>query len=215
LSEGIEQPRVAEMLQMVRHEPRTAHLPVCIISRAEDVEKSRREAQLDEFTFVFVRPYEIEALDLIINRSFAIAARQNVGRDRRVEQARQCLEWVTRLTEEGKRYEFYDLPRLQPAVETALQTGELSSLAAGILGQFGTPRSQQALIEFASEAHWPVSDRREAVKAFASAVQTRSILLTRDAILNQYRRYNGSARLDQQSQQLLSDILDILEQPPP
>ena len=215
LSEVVEQPRTFEMLQMLRHEPRTAHLPVCIISRAEDVEKLRRESQLDEFTFVFVRPYEMDSLDQIIDRSLLIAARQNVGRDQRVEQARQCLEWIARMNEAENRYEFYDLPRVQPAVETALQTGELSSLAARILGQFGSPRSQQALMEFASEAHWPVGDRREAVKAFAAAVQKRSILLTRDAIMTQYRRYNGSARLDQQSQQVLSDILDILEQPPP
>ena len=117
------------------------------------------------------------------------------------------------LNESAPAYSFYELPRLQAAVETALRTEELSAKAADVLGQFGTPRAQQTLVDFASEGSWPLASRLRALSAIASAIKRNSILLTQESILAQYRRYNSSGRLDRDTQQVLSTILDILEQP--
>ena len=53
--------------------------------------------------------------------------------------------------------------------------------------------------------------RQSAQQAFDQAVEDHRLLLKREAILLQYDRYNASANLDKQTQNILGAILDTIE----
>jgi hypothetical protein len=53
--------------------------------------------------------------------------------------------------------------------------------------------------------------RQAARDAFHVAVNKRGLLLLRTKIMQQYDRYNQSAALDKDTQQLLGSILDTIE----
>lgn len=212
VSHVLEHPRVYEFVEALRQDPMTARLPVVIIVRADEIEKVRRTAELDAHTMLFVRPYGTESLDLLLHRVNGLSQRSVVSRDQRIRHAEQALSAIARMNQDGANYRFYDLPRLEASVVLALRTSELSQKAAEVLGQFGTPRAQQSLVDFASEPSWPLADRQRAIVSLAEAIKTHGILLTKDSILAQYSRYNASERLDRDSQAVLSAILDLLEQ---
>ena len=56
-----------------------------------------------------------------------------------------------------------------------------------------------------------VTLRKSANAAFKVAVAKRGILLTKADILKQYDRYNASESLDKETQLILAEILDIME----
>ncbi len=70
-----------------------------------------------------------------------------------------------------------------------------------------------ALIQFASQTGQPLDARRAAAAAFADAIQTRGLRLSRAEILTAYDRYNASATLDADTQGVLSSLLDSIESP--
>jgi hypothetical protein len=85
--------------------------------------------------------------------------------------------------------------------------------AANVLAAFGTPTSQTALVDFASQQTRGLAERQAAAAAFAAAIKKRGLLLTQAQIAEQYSRYNASERLDRPTQELLSSILDAIEAP--
>jgi len=59
----------------------------------------------------------------------------------------------------------------------------------------------------------PIAERQVAADAFRNAVQRSGILLTTSEILQQYQRYNSSANLAKETQQVLGHVLDTIEAP--
>ncbi|HND51695.1 MAG TPA: hypothetical protein PLV92_04840 [Pirellulaceae bacterium] len=237
LSDTLESPVPRELIQAFRQDSRTRRLPVGLMAElargktnlTENTEKSQyfdrtrpmvdplvRAEQLAESDFLtdaFPRPYDSDGMAHIVKRIQAGSGRDSVTRDERLIHAARALDWMAKLLTDESRYSFYELPRQQPAVETALQTPELSSRAARVLGRFGTPRAQMSLIEVASTVTRPLADREAAASGFAEAVKRRALLLTRDEIQRQYERYNQSERLDADTQRVLGSILDTIEAP--
>ena len=82
-----------------------------------------------------------------------------------------------------------------------------------MLGHFGTPKSQTALVDFASQNTRGLADRQAAAAAFAAAVESRGLMLTQAQIAEQYARYNASETLDQPTQEVLGSLLDAIEAP--
>jgi len=108
---------------------------------------------------------------------------------------------------------YYELLPQQAAVEQALTVPALSAKAIHVLGHLGTPSAQRLLATLASDHARPLAERQAAHAAFTTAVRRRGLLLTRSEILVQYDRYNQSARLDTDTQQVLGGILDVIEGP--
>ncbi|MFO0869613.1 MAG: hypothetical protein U0935_11830 [Pirellulales bacterium] len=90
-----------------------------------------------------------------------------------------------------------------------MQTPELATRAAAVLGHFGSA-AVRALIDLAS-SNRPATERRAAASAFRDAVRRRGLLLTREEILRQYERYNQSASADRETQEILGLLLDAIE----
>ena len=75
----------------------------------------------------------------------------------------------------------------------------------------GTPAAQRALVNLASEGALSVEQRKEASKAFEEAIARSGTLLTTAEIQQQYDRYNASENQPVESQQILGQILDAIE----
>jgi hypothetical protein len=58
-----------------------------------------------------------------------------------------------------------------------------------------------------------VEEREAAVVALRTAIKRRGLRLTREEILRQYDRYNKSETLDRDTQRILGDLLDAIEEP--
>lgn len=156
---------------------------------------------------------DLVRLSMMITRLRDIAAGEYVSQDERLRQAERSLEWLGRLSESPERYAYYDFVRQQPAVEKALGTPPLLEKATAVLGNLATPSAQKSLVELASQNARPIAERQSAAEAFRKAVQRSGILLTTSEILQQYHRYNSSAKLPKETQQVLGHILDTIEAP--
>jgi hypothetical protein len=211
ISEFIDSPRTSELIQMLRQDPRTASLPLAILVRPDQLDQVRGQYETDPIIEAFGRPFKTSGLDFVVQTITERGRRRIVGREERIRQAAAALDWMSRLTEHEHKYAFYDLRGQESQVEISLATPELSSRAALVLGRFGAPRSQQALLDFINQNSRPLPDRQAAADALKDAVGKRGLLLLRTSLMAQYDRYNSSAKLDAGTQALLGAVLDTLE----
>jgi HEAT repeat protein len=213
VSDAISDPSLGETLQELRSDRRTGALPIGVMAREERLNRLQLEAQeTDKLTLVFPRPHERSAMEFQVQRLLENVGRNAIGNEERQRHTAAALAWLSRLAENQTAYGFYDLVRQVPQAERALYSGAVSQPAAEALGFIGSPRSQQALVDFASQNARPLADRQAAAKAFQQAVKRRGLLLYDADIDLQYDRYNQSGSLDAGTQQVLGDVLDVIEQ---
>ncbi len=201
------------LIQQIRHDPRSARLPIGLIAPLNRLDEVRRLANRFPRTAVMVRPHTVEAMDLQLDQLFATAAREMVGPEERLAHARAALTWLAEIAWEPNTRAYYDLRRLGPVIEPVAFVPELTAYAAPALASLGTAGAQTALVEVASQNALPLAARQAAADAFRQSVQRDGILLRQYEILQQYDRYNASAQLDEGTQQVLASILDALELP--
>jgi CheY-like chemotaxis protein len=213
VSDALESPRASETIQMFRKDPFTARLPIGLMARQENLRHAEAMAELDPLLVAFPRPHDARSMSFQVGRITDLAGSTLVGYDARLDQAGRALQHLTRLAETPEEHAMYDLFRVQPAVQSALSTPQLSVSAARVLGLLGSPEAQRALVTLASQHARPLAERQAAADAFAQAVQRRGLLLTHDEILLQFDRYNRSAALDAGTQQVLGVVLDAIEKP--
>ncbi len=202
-------PEPAVLVQQLRRDARTSDLLVGIFCHQEEYERTRRLAETDERILVFVRPYQPELAKQDLARTLALGGPEWVGFQERQRQAEQAMQWLVQLAQQSAK--LYDLHGLEPTLVRALQVSSLAPGAARVLGAFGTPSSQKALVDLASRGTQSLEVRRAAVAAFANSVQKFGILLTTSQIERQYDLYNASRHLPAETQKILSDILDVIE----
>jgi hypothetical protein len=128
-------------------------------------------------------------------------------------QATFALDALAQLAGNLEKYPFYDLLTYDRPLEQVLNAPVFSAAAARVLGLFGTPRAQQALVQLASTPTQPLAARQAAAAAFRAAVLSRGLLLTRESLLRQYDIYNASESLDRETQEVLASLLDTMETP--
>lgn len=213
IADSIDSPPVEELVQWLRRDFRTARQPIGVLARAERFETLKNALADDPFTTVLSRIHSVDVAASNVEQLKAIAGRNLVGRDERIAQARSAFAALTVLAKKPATLLQYDLLTLEPAIIRALQNPALTADAAAVLGLFGTPTSQTALVDFASQTTRALADRRAAASAFSAAVKSRGLLLTQQQIAAQYARYNASEKLDQPTQELLGIILDAIEAP--
>jgi hypothetical protein len=212
-SDAVDFPNASESIQMFRKDPLTSHLPIGLMAREPNLRRAQQEADRDPRAEAFPRPHNEQGMAFQVSRLLDLAGHDLVAYDERLDQADRALDHLIKLAE-GPRYRsFYDLYRQKEAVDSALFTPPLSTKAAHLMGMLGSPDAQRSLVTLASQHARPLADRQAAAKGFATAVERRGLLLSRDEILLQYERYNQSESLDSGTQQVLGSILDTIEQP--
>lgn len=213
ISDAIDHPRYQELVQVLRHDPFAAGLPIGLTVRPRNMESAKWFAQRDSRLLALAPPQNKEDMARDVHRLLETAGRAYVGPDERIEQARFALDALARLAAEPDKYPFYRLLPLDEKIANALSSPELTAKAATVLGFFGTPRAQRALLEVANSRVRTLDEREAAAEAFAVAVSRRGLLLKQKEILRQYDIYNASESLDRETQQLLGSILDTIEVP--
>jgi HEAT repeat protein len=213
VSDGIDYPPVSEFIQHLRRDPRTALLPIGIMSRESLFSRMQRVVEFDPLADAYPRPHDVAGVAISARRLLVRGAPHRVPYEVRVRHAVQAMEEFSRLANQGQRYGFYDLLRHQVVFEEALSNPNLAESAAEVLGQFGSPGAQRALVGVASQNAADLAIRNAAATAFRMAVDRRGIMLNKSEILRQYDRYNQSAALDRETQQVLGALLDAIEAP--
>jgi len=198
-------------VQSLRKDFRTARLPIGVMARGERLEKMKDAFEEDTLTTVFPRIHDSEMAGFEVSRLVALAGRNLMTPDERVDQAAAALDALAFLAERSEPQPVYDLVRHETSVIRALTAPGLSAEAARVLGRLATPKCQTALVDFISQHARPIEDRKAAAAALDEAVARRGILLTKAQLLLQYNRYNSSETLDKETQAVLGHVLDTLE----
>jgi CheY-like chemotaxis protein len=205
----IAKPDVRQVLYELRIRPETGQVPIALLAADGRLLAAQRLAAEHERIIAVPRPHTPETLGRIVEALSALAPRNVPAANERATQSVEAMTWLAKLLA-GHR-SFYDLHRAEPAVEAALYRPDSARLAIAALSRFGTPESQELLVNFASEQALPSASRSQAAQAFRDSVAKYGILLTTDQIVTQYDRYNASATADGQTQQILGDLLDVIE----
>jgi hypothetical protein len=205
----IDGPGIRDVLYALRTNAATGRIPIGLLATGERWDTAQRLAGEHSRIVAFPRPQSDAALAELVDRLTAISDRDAISASDRAEMAARALGWLGNLlTRPGT---FYDLRQQAPVIEAALYLPHMTESSIASLALLGTPSSQRALVDFASQRELPVEPRKQAVAAFAASVAANGILLTEEEILRQYNRYNASASADADTQQVLGTILDTLE----
>ncbi len=208
--EGLQQSTIDFLIQQLRHDNRTAHLPVGIWARDGRLPRADHAARRDPLVMAFPRAHSQQVVDWQVEQVLSLTGGQQLSSEQRLQQAAQAMQW---LSDWSAGQSVFRLPRKIDSIYEALFIPQLASQAMTILANTGTPEAQKALVELASRWTQPLPRRKEAVEALWDNTEGHGILLTSAEILAQYDRYNASEKLDRPTQQVFSAILNCLEAP--
>jgi hypothetical protein len=204
-------PEVRQVVYELRIHPTTGNVPIALLAADGRLDAAERIADEHDGVIAVARPHTPEALARIVARLQPLAGRDPVTAEERASQAVEATSWIARLLAADRP--FYVLQRSQHVLEAAAYQPASNKSAIAALVELGTPESQRALVNFASQATLPMASRVDAVAAFASSVKTHGVLLTTDEITAQYNRYNASGDADADTRRVFSAILDAIEAP--
>jgi hypothetical protein len=213
LSDALESPPVEDLVQQLRREPCAAALPIGIVAREFNSARLQRLCEEDPLTATFPRPFDLVGVAQHVRRLSELSVAVTDDKELHLHRAEVAIDYLTHVAENRQAYPFYDILSQQAAIARAMSVPRLCVKSAGALGFIGSPQAQRLLVGFASQNARALPERQAAARAFEVAVRTRGLVLSRGEILQQYDRYNQSAKLDQDTQKVLGSLLDTIESP--
>ncbi len=211
IDDAVEGPRAAEMVQLLRRDYHSAGLPMAVLVRDENAQKFEFELHEDPLTIIVPRIYDSAAAGLQLKKLEALAGRNLVLTEERLQQSQMALAGLLQLLKRNDGPLQHEVHRQEANVIRALATPALTASAAEVLAHFATPAAQTALVEYADIIVNPLDLRQHAARRFAEAISRRGTLLTRKQIMDQYDRYNASETLDAGTQEVLGQVIDAIE----
>ncbi len=211
LSPALNCPTAAETLAMLRHDARTALVPVALVAEAAQFPGAEKLAASQAAVAALYRPHDEAGVRYLLDRLGAITSRRPASAEARLARAQTALGWMAEWSAGRSPFD------LAPAVVAAGRAAFDPRLGAGamlVLADQPSAAAQRRLVDLASHVGRPVELRRSAAAAFVTSVDRHGVLLTAAEVLDQYTRYNGSALEDGQTQAVLASILDALESSP-
>jgi hypothetical protein len=208
---SLQQPSVDLLLQQLRHDYRSAPLPVGVLARDGQLERARHLAGEDRLAVALVRPHRQQDAKEEVEQVLLLPRASAVTPAERGQQAASALAMLQDLA--ATPATIFDVHQYEPAILAAQEVPELAARSAVTLGDLGSARSQKSLVDQASRTTLPLPVRQAALAALRCSIEKHGILLTTGAIRQQYDRYNQSAEMDAENQQIFGQILDALEAP--
>jgi CheY-like chemotaxis protein len=202
-------PAGGQLLQQLRRDARTARVPIGVVASSEDLRAAEALARQEPLVTALARTGEPVSMAQQVGEMLKRAGSVRMAAEERLGQAASALAALARLTESPAG--LFNLLRAEAAAREALWVAELNHNATVVLSALGTAESQHVLVNLASQPLAPLVMRQAAAQAFARSVARYGTLLTTVEIATQYDRYNQSERLDRETQQVLSSILDVIE----
>ena len=202
-------PPVDDLIGRLRRDPRTADLPIGLMT-GDDMRKGvQRLAAGWPRVVAIARVADEESLQFEVQRVLDSVGRDQVGHEARQAEAAGALEWLAKLADLPGP--LFKLDHVTPSVERALYVPALTPVAARVLADLPDVAAQLALVEMASNNPLPLEIRQIGAVAFGRNVRRYGVHLTAAEIQKQYDRYNASRYLDEGTQKNLASILDAIE----
>ncbi len=147
---GVDRPTLDFLLQQLRHDSRTADLPVGVLASPELLDRARHAVRNDARAEVFLRSHDDESIRWMVDRLVGLSDRDRCSFAERQTQAARAIELLTELCDRPGGKGIYDLSGVDKVGLSAIAIRSLSAKAVGLLGDLGTPEGQSALVELAS-----------------------------------------------------------------
>ena len=214
IGDTIYDPGVAETVSLLRKDPRTANIPVGIVTDVNERGVGVRIVALDDRAHLLVNPHSVESMTIQVRTLLEMASEQPVTTADHLSHAQFALQTMAHFTANSKDYGYYDVSRYQQTLIAALFQPRLGKHAAPVLGQIATPDAIQALVNFASQDTETLESRQAAVEALDQAIRKRGLLLNKAEVQRIYDLYNASLDVkEDEVLKLLGDMLDAIEGP--
>jgi hypothetical protein len=202
-------PPAEEIVQQLHQDYRTAGLRIALVARSGFLARAQRIAESDPLVIAFSKPIDAATARWQLGQLNALVPREFVGFSERQDLAARALDCLAKLSQTPSQV--FDLQQAEGAVLAGLLVPRLSGHAIVVLSNVDTRASQQALVEVASRAANPLPLRKAGAVAFNLNVQQFGLLLNKDSIRQQYRRYRQSDSQEVAAQQVLADVLNTIE----
>lgn len=188
-------------------------LPVGLTDMIENPKPPKNWLHLDRMTRAVPYAMNEEVLARVILQLSQLKSDAPLDPQEQLDLAVAAVRWMGYIASNPGLARIFDLASIEAEAIDALNHDALAADAAPVVGYLGTPKSQAALINLASQAQRDIALRRAAADAFRAAVEKRGLLLTQGAIALQYDRYNQSRDADRETIEVLGAVLDAIEIP--
>jgi hypothetical protein len=198
------------VIQELRHDSRTALVPVGLLSSGDDLGRLERLTQKYPRTAVFVRTRNAPDMQVQVGRLLSPVGRDFLTLAQRQQMAKQSLAWLAQLAAQEDSL-YGDLKAYERTIEPALFVPDLSATGAEVLASLGTPFAQRTLVNVASTVTLPIEARQAAAAAFARSVPRHGLQLTSEEIRKQSDRlFATEVNADQAALDVLKSIHDTI-----
>jgi CheY-like chemotaxis protein len=224
------EPSVSEFAQEMRNDARTANIPIAILTNNEKILESapnnqnRTEMQnIDQlqpnapFSFALTQTYprivSEDGATWLNNDLFEKTAIQPVPTNIRIQQAKKSLKWIKITLENAQNgRKLYHFEGLESAVMNALRSDGRVAEGLELAATVKSNSLQVEIYETAANSLQTLQLRQNAANAFKKSVQTFGVLLRGQQVQRLYDRYNASEFEPKESQELLENLIDFLEE---
>ncbi|MBQ9370729.1 MAG: hypothetical protein IJU03_00885 [Thermoguttaceae bacterium] len=206
----VRNPDLSALAQALRADPRTADAPL-LVGFDDDWEESlaRSKVGAEPNVFVTPTPYDLEtaswALQNLRERSGVEPVDADIRLVASVRSARALLALVT------SRPNIYSLDNINELTSRYLSTPALFDVGLDFAGSIKTSYAQNRLVELIGDTRYDLATRRRALEAFERQLTTNGSLLRGPDVQKMYDRYNASEKEDENTQRVLSTMLDVYE----
>jgi HEAT repeat protein len=139
IGDAIDSPGAGELVQHLRKDFRTADVPAALESREDRRALGRTRASLDPLLISFPRDADQRGLARLVADLIRLRGRDDVPPARRLDQADDALNWLLHLAGRADVYPWYDLRRVQSAVERVQHQPAFAERAGRLLQALDTP----------------------------------------------------------------------------
>lgn len=212
ISDTLNQPMFTELVQQLRNDWRTKRLPIAILTRSAETQRSERVAKSDSRLVALPETSDATLVALQVDQVRRLAEPWTLDTLQGRAHAQVALNWLAHIIANPQTYRFYDIIQYDQAIADLIFVVEDTSQALKILGGMASAKAQRALLDYANQNGLPIEMRQQAVDAFAAAIAKRGVLLTTAELSAQYQRYNASEMEAGSVQRIYGSILDLLEQ---
>jgi hypothetical protein len=224
------EPPVSEFAQEMRNDPRTADIPIAILADNQTILESAPNFQ--------IRP-EMQKIDQLQPKApFSVALSQTypriVSEDGakwvngdlfektgiqpvppaiRIQQAQKSLQWIKIIVENAQKgRKIYHFEGLERAATNALRSDVRAEEGLELAAAIKSNAMQAEICETAANSLLPLELRQKAANAFKKSVQTFGVLLRGQQVQRLYDRYNAGEFEPKETQEILGNLIDLVEQ---
>ena len=222
-----QRPTVPDMLQAMRQDNRTYDIPIAVLTDDERalasatdfrslpfMQKIEKQRGDNPFALSLSAMYPPVASDDAARKIdldlFERCGVEPVPASLRLQQARQSLAWLKEIVESPTK--IYQIEGLDSVVRRAVHSETKIWQGLELAASIKSGTMQELIYDAAAQAMYPMELRQEAADRFKESVDKFGVLLRGQQVQRLYDRYNASEHEPKESQEVLSGIIDIVEE---